>query len=116
MCVLPPRKTKRIGAQIGDLAASKRFREFRDEVYLREMNIAAGGVGCACWDAGIILANWIYENFHVFQVSIISRFVSSAVPSFLVFCSRSVHSLELATLMSRAAKYTNSGRALGCRV
>jgi len=53
------RKTIAFGPQIGDLAATKRDREFLDEVYLREMNFAAGGVGCAAWDGAIILARFL---------------------------------------------------------
>lgn len=52
--------------QIGDLDAPKRYREYLDELYLREMNFAAGGVGCAAWDASVILGHWIRENPDVF--------------------------------------------------
>jgi len=33
-----------------------------DEVYLREMNVSAAGVGCAVWDAAIIMARWIHSK------------------------------------------------------
>lgn len=30
------------------------------------MNFAAGGVGCATWDAAVILGHWIRDNCNVF--------------------------------------------------
>lgn len=30
------------------------------------MNISLGGVGCAAWDASILLAKWIYDHPEIF--------------------------------------------------
>lgn len=65
------RRTVPFGRQVGDLKANKRHRQYVDEIYLREMNIAVGGVGCAVWDASIVLARWIYRNNHLFRGKIV---------------------------------------------
>lgn len=49
------RKTVGFGRKIGR-------RQWEDEVYLRELSIAEAGIGCALWDAAIILSRWFYEN------------------------------------------------------
>lgn len=40
----------------------KKTKEYEDEIYIRELSIIDGGIGCAVWDAAIILARFIYEN------------------------------------------------------
>eukprot|EP01027_Heterolobosea_sp_BB2_P006168 GEZU01009358.1.p1 GENE.GEZU01009358.1~~GEZU01009358.1.p1 ORF type:complete len:288 (+),score=83.16 GEZU01009358.1:63-926(+) len=44
----------------------KKEREWEDEIYLRELSIIEAGIGCALWDAGIILSRWIYDNASLF--------------------------------------------------
>eukprot|EP00761_Pharyngomonas_kirbyi_P010472 gb/GECH01010492.1/.p1 GENE.gb/GECH01010492.1/~~gb/GECH01010492.1/.p1 ORF type:complete len:269 (+),score=80.78 gb/GECH01010492.1/:1-807(+) len=40
----------------------KKEREWEDEVYIRELSIIEGGIGCALWDAAIILSRWIMKH------------------------------------------------------
>ncbi|KAF0984673.1 hypothetical protein FDP41_000572 [Naegleria fowleri] len=40
---------------------SKKTKEYEDEFYIREMSIIDAGIGCALWDAAIILTRYIYE-------------------------------------------------------
>ena len=37
------------------------------EVYVREINILHGGLGCATWDGGVILARWIEQHRSIFE-------------------------------------------------
>jgi hypothetical protein len=56
---------------------NKKLKEFEEEgkivqnvkylVYIRELSIIDGGIGCALWDASIILSRWIRENSSFFQ-------------------------------------------------
>ena len=34
------------------------------EHYIREIPLAGGGLGCALWDGGLVLARWVYKNGH----------------------------------------------------
>eukprot|EP00818_Percolomonas_sp_WS_P009833 CAMPEP_0117442804 /NCGR_PEP_ID=MMETSP0759-20121206/4351_1 /TAXON_ID=63605 /ORGANISM="Percolomonas cosmopolitus, Strain WS" /LENGTH=340 /DNA_ID=CAMNT_0005234725 /DNA_START=83 /DNA_END=1105 /DNA_ORIENTATION=+ len=43
---------------------SKKERQYEDEFYIRELSIIDGGIGCALWDAAIILTRFIYEHGH----------------------------------------------------
>jgi len=43
-----------------DLANTIRWSEL--EIYIRELSILDAGIGCALWDAAIILSRWIYER------------------------------------------------------
>ena len=36
-------------------------------VVIREINVAHGGLGCATWDGGVILARWIKKNKHIWE-------------------------------------------------
>eukprot|EP01137_Pigoraptor_chileana_P018034 Opistho-2@76929 len=40
----------------------KKRRKHKDVVFIREISVAAGALGCALWDGGVILARWIYDN------------------------------------------------------
>ena len=40
----------------------KKEREFEFEVYIRELTIIDGGIGCAIWDAAIILSRFLFKN------------------------------------------------------
>jgi hypothetical protein len=31
-------------------------------VFIRELCVASGALGCALWDGGVILSRWIYDN------------------------------------------------------
>ena len=53
--------------QIGDVNAKPRDRESLDEIYVREMNISSGGVGCAAWDASVLLSRFIHRMHASFQ-------------------------------------------------
>ncbi|KYQ90986.1 hypothetical protein DLAC_07875 [Tieghemostelium lacteum] len=44
----------------------KKEREYQKELYIREMSIIQGGIGCAIWDAAIILSRWIYAHPEAF--------------------------------------------------
>lgn len=46
---------------VGFGAFNKKAREYEDEFYIREMSIIDAGIGCALWDAAIILTRYIYE-------------------------------------------------------
>ena len=35
---------------------------FAHKVFIRELCVATGALGCALWDGGVVLARWIYEN------------------------------------------------------
>jgi hypothetical protein len=35
--------------------------------YIRELSIVDGGLGCAIWDAAIILSRWIHANQTLFN-------------------------------------------------
>jgi predicted nicotinamide N-methyase len=37
-------------------------RETHHEHYIREIPLAGGGLGCALWDGGLVLARWVYQN------------------------------------------------------
>lgn len=37
-------------------------RETHHEHYIREIPIAGGGLGCALWDGGLVLARWVYQQ------------------------------------------------------
>jgi predicted nicotinamide N-methyase len=37
------------------------------ELYIKELSIIDGGIGCAVWDAAIILSRFIYENADLFR-------------------------------------------------
>jgi len=54
---LSTQKFKRKTVGFGDY--SKKNREFKDEVFLRELSLAAGGIGCALWDAAIIFSRFV---------------------------------------------------------
>lgn len=45
----------------------KREKEYEKEIYIREMSIIEGGIGCSIWDAAIIISRWIYKNNSVFN-------------------------------------------------
>lgn len=45
----------------------KKERQYEDEIYIRELSIVDGGIGCAVWDAAIILTRWIYGAPQLFQ-------------------------------------------------
>ncbi|KAL9655767.1 hypothetical protein ABK040_004994 [Willaertia magna] len=46
---------------IGFGAYNKKTKEYEDSFYIRELSIINGGIGCALWDAAIILTRYIYE-------------------------------------------------------
>eukprot|EP00871_Galdieria_phlegrea_P004395 jgi/Galph1/4957/GphlegSOOS_G3638.1 len=41
---------------------NKKERCWEDEVHVRELSFTQGGVGCALWDAAILLCHWIHDN------------------------------------------------------
>jgi len=45
----------------------KREKEWEKEVYIRELSIVEGGLGCAVWDAAVIMSRWIWENRDLFK-------------------------------------------------
>ncbi|EGC31266.1 hypothetical protein DICPUDRAFT_57790 [Dictyostelium purpureum] len=45
----------------------KKEREHEKEIFIREMSIIEGGIGCSIWDAAIILSRWIYKNQNAFE-------------------------------------------------
>lgn len=48
------RKHRRKTVPFGDY--DKEERSHSDEIYIRELSIVDGGIGCALWDASIILS------------------------------------------------------------
>lgn len=46
---------------------NKKTREYEEEFYIRELSIVDGGIGCALWDASIILSRWIKDNPDYFK-------------------------------------------------
>ncbi|KAN0050534.1 hypothetical protein ACTA71_003663 [Dictyostelium dimigraforme] len=44
----------------------KKEREWEKEIFLREMSIIEGGIGCSTWDAAIIFSRWVYRNQDAF--------------------------------------------------
>jgi predicted nicotinamide N-methyase len=46
---------------VGFGSFNKKERQYDDEFYIRELSIVDGGIGCALWDAAIILSRWIYS-------------------------------------------------------
>eukprot|EP00127_Corallochytrium_limacisporum_P003336 Clim_evm25s148 gene=Clim_evmTU25s148 len=34
----------------------------KQKYHLRELSIVSGGLGCALWDGGVVLARWVHEN------------------------------------------------------
>ncbi|GJD06652.1 Choline/ethanolaminephosphotransferase 1 [Galdieria sulphuraria] len=47
---------------IGFGSFDKRERCWDDEIHLRELSFTQGGVGCAVWDASILLCQWLYSQ------------------------------------------------------
>ncbi|GAM19178.1 hypothetical protein SAMD00019534_023530, partial [Acytostelium subglobosum LB1] len=45
----------------------KREKEYEKEIFIREMSIIQGGIGCAIWDAAIIMSRWIYKHTQAFE-------------------------------------------------
>ena len=45
---------------VGDLDDPSGRRQHR--IFIRELCVATGALGCALWDGGVILARWIYDN------------------------------------------------------
>ena len=43
-------------------AYDAREREWEDEVYIRELSIVDGALGCAMWDGGVILTRFVHNN------------------------------------------------------
>ncbi len=78
---------------VGFGAFRKKEREFDDEVHLRELSISHGGVGCAVWDAAIILARWLHEQGVAEQRAIASPTSSCSVAPALRLHGRSVMEL-----------------------
>jgi predicted nicotinamide N-methyase len=52
---------------IGFGAYDKKSKEYEEELYIKELSIIDGGIGCALWDAAIILSRFIYENSQLFN-------------------------------------------------
>lgn len=70
---------------------NKKTREYEDEIYLRELSIIDGGIGCALWDAAIILARWMRENQSLFENKVCIELGSGVgLPGILAsrWCSR----------------------------
>eukprot|EP00128_Syssomonas_multiformis_P017414 Colp12_sorted_trinity150504_noHs@19596 len=44
----------------------KKSKEWDEEMHIRELSLATGGLGCALWDGGVVLARWIYNNYSIF--------------------------------------------------
>mmetsp|Transcript_37511 Transcript_37511/g.43787 ORF Transcript_37511/g.43787 Transcript_37511/m.43787 type:complete len:398 (-) Transcript_37511:30-1223(-) len=62
---LTAKKSKRLTLPFGPAEESAEHRESRDTVhehYIREIPLAGGGLGCALWDGGLVLARWIYAR------------------------------------------------------
>jgi len=47
---------------IGFGSYDKKERSWEDEIHVRELSFTEGGVGCAVWDASVILCHWIYSE------------------------------------------------------
>mmetsp|Transcript_4677 Transcript_4677/g.9431 ORF Transcript_4677/g.9431 Transcript_4677/m.9431 type:complete len:377 (+) Transcript_4677:2895-4025(+) len=47
--------------------AGSHCRRVHCSVFIRELNLASGGLGCALWDGGVVLARWIFQNPTVFH-------------------------------------------------
>ncbi len=45
---------------------------YSHKLFIRELCVATGALGCALWDGGVILARWIYDNPSRSPTSIIS--------------------------------------------
>jgi len=46
---------------------NKKTRNYKGgQIYIREVPILEGGLGCALWDGSIILASWIYDHPDLF--------------------------------------------------
>ncbi|EFA83969.1 hypothetical protein PPL_03041 [Heterostelium album PN500] len=45
----------------------KREKEYEKELFIREMSIIQGGIGCAIWDAAIIMSRWIFKHQDAFS-------------------------------------------------
>lgn len=57
----PRRKT------IGFGRFDKKNKEWEDEVYIKELSILDGGIGCAVWDAAIYFSRWMIHHSSLFQ-------------------------------------------------
>lgn len=56
-------KTKRLVLPFGAKEQRRRdVRETEHEHYIREIPLAGGGLGCALWDGGLVLARWVHHN------------------------------------------------------
>jgi predicted nicotinamide N-methyase len=44
----------------------KKSKEYEEEIHIKELSIVDGGIGCATWDASIILSRWIRKNSGLF--------------------------------------------------
>ncbi len=62
---LNPQKNKRKTIGLG--VYYKKDKRWDLEIYIRELSIAEAGLGCALWDASIILSRCIYTNPQIFQ-------------------------------------------------
>lgn len=47
---------------VGFGSYNKKNGSYQDEIYIRELSIVNGGIGCALWDAAIILTRFLYEH------------------------------------------------------
>eukprot|EP01012_Entosiphon_sulcatum_P010591 TRINITY_DN16229_c0_g1_i1.p1 TRINITY_DN16229_c0_g1~~TRINITY_DN16229_c0_g1_i1.p1 ORF type:complete len:356 (-),score=62.49 TRINITY_DN16229_c0_g1_i1:390-1457(-) len=57
-----PYKRKTFG--FGKYNSKERRHEM--EIYIRELTLAAGALGCAVWDGGVVLARWVFTNRALF--------------------------------------------------
>lgn len=56
-------KAKRLVLPFGGPEEHHRdLRETHHEHYIREIPLAGGGLGCALWDGGLVLARWVYQK------------------------------------------------------
>lgn len=75
---------KHVRRTIGFGAYDKRAREYEDELYIREISIVDGGLGCALWDGGVILTRWIYAHLEIFaDASVLELGAGVALPGIL---------------------------------
>jgi len=61
--------TRRKTIGFGDYHKITRCHDY--EVYIREVSIVEGGLGCAVWDAAIILSRWIWDHQEMFAGKIV---------------------------------------------
>jgi SAM-dependent methyltransferase len=60
-------KMRRLALPFGPPEAFDGDRRTVHEHYIREIPLANGGLGCALWDGGLVLARWIYGHGNYFS-------------------------------------------------